>query len=202
MIKLSQVKPNPENPRFIKDDKFERLVQSIVLFPQMMAIRPIVVDENWISLGGNMRDRACIEIQNRGDLFAKKILEASPKHSPDQVVDFLITLSPLFKGFFPDGWVKQEKGLTEEQKREFIIKDNAAFGQWDFDMLANEWDAEDLQEWGIDLPFHGDDKEEEEPEEKTYTPTFKFEVECKTEAERNKLMAELLGRGYMCTDDY
>jgi hypothetical protein len=115
-VKISEVKNNPSNPRLIKDDKFRKLVKSIQDFPQMLELRPIVVDENNIVLGGNMR------------LKASK--EAGLK----------------------DVFIVKAENLTEEQKQEFIVKDNVGFGEWDWDMLANEWDTEKLDEWGLDLP--------------------------------------------------
>lgn len=118
-MKLSKLKTNPNNPRLIKDDKFQKLVNSIREFPKMMELRPIVVDENMIIQGGNMRFKAIKE------LGLKEI---------------------------PDSWVRQANDLTEEEKRRFIIADNVGFGEWDNDMLANEWDSEQLEEWGLDLP--------------------------------------------------
>jgi DNA modification methylase len=122
-VKISQVKTNPKNPRIIKDHKFKKLVQSIKDFPEMLEKRPIVVDENMIVLGGNMRLKAC--------------LEAGLK----------------------EVWIDQAN-WTEEQKQEFIIKDNVGFGEWDWEILANEWEPELLDKWGLDLP----DMFEEEPE--------------------------------------
>ena len=116
-VKISEVKTNPKNPRFIKDDKFRKLVKSIEEFPQMLEIRPIVVDENNIVLGGNMRLKACKEAG----------------------------LKEVF--------IVKAEGLTELQKDEFIVKDNVGFGEWDWDMLANEWDAESLNDWGLDVPL-------------------------------------------------
>lgn len=116
-VKISEVKPNDSNPRIIKDDKFKKLVRSIKEFPQMLEIRPIVVDENNIVLGGNMRLKACKEAGLK-DVY---IIKASE--------------------------------LTEEQKQEFIIKDNVGFGEWDWDMIANEWDVEKLDEWGLNVPM-------------------------------------------------
>ena len=200
-MKISDVKSNPKNPRFIKDSKFEKLVESIVLFPQMMALRPIIIDESSIALGGNMRDRACLEIQKRGKEYCEKLLNQSVKHTDDQKKAAIKLLEPIFKGQFPEGWVRKESGLTEEQKREFIIKDNVGFGEWDMDVLANEWDIDELADWGLDIPFKEPASDEEE-EEKTYITTYRFEVSCSTEGERDKLMAELLERGYSCTDDY
>jgi hypothetical protein len=115
-IKISEVKTNPKNPRLIKDDKFKKLVKSIQDFPQMLEIRPIVVDENNIVLGGNMRLKACKEAG----------------------------LKEVF--------IVKADNLTEQQKDEFIVKDNVGFGEWDWDMLANEWDTDKLQDWGLSLP--------------------------------------------------
>jgi DNA modification methylase len=115
-MNINEIKPNPSNPRIIKDDKFKKLVKSIQDFPQMLELRPIVIDENNIVLGGNMRLKACIE--------------AGLKDVP----------------------VKQAKQLTEEQKKEFIVKDNVGYGEWDWDDLANNWDEQLLTEWGLDIP--------------------------------------------------
>jgi len=114
-VKISEVKLNPNNPRLIKDEKFLKLVQSIKDFPEMLDIRPIVVNQDMIILGGNMRYKAC--------------KEAGLKEVPIIVTD-----------------------LTEEQQREFLIKDNTSGGEWDFEMLANEWDVEQLKDWGLDIP--------------------------------------------------
>ena len=114
-VAIREIKPNTNNPRFIKDDKFRKLVKSIKEFPEMLELRPIVVDSDMIVLGGNMRLKACIE----AGLTEVPILIA------DQ--------------------------LTEEQKKEFIVKDNVGFGEWDWDLLANEWDTDLLEEWGLDI---------------------------------------------------
>lgn len=124
-MKLKEIKKNPDNPRVLKDDKFKKLLKSIEEFPQMMELRPIVVDENNIILGGNMRYEA---------------------------------LRHLKKTEIPDSWVKKASELTEEQKREFIIKDNIGFGEWDWDLLANEWDVNNLDDWGLDISFICDSK--------------------------------------------
>tara|TARA_R110000851_G_scaffold261050_1_gene413528 strand:- start:140 stop:1357 length:1218 start_codon:yes stop_codon:yes gene_type:complete len=129
-VKISQVKTNPNNPRLIKDDKFKKLVRSVKEFPEMLEIRPIVVDKDNVVLGGNMRLRACKE----AGLKEVHIVKA------DQ--------------------------LTKEQQREFIIKDNVGFGEWDWDDLANEWEVDELGEWGLDLPL--DFNTELEAEEDDY----------------------------------
>ena len=116
-VKITEVKANPNNPRSIKDDKFKKLVKSIKEFPQMLNLRPIVVNDDMVVLGGNMRLRACKE----AGLKEVPIIKASE--------------------------------LTPEQEKEFIIKDNVGFGEWDWDDLANNWDEELLVEWGLDLPI-------------------------------------------------
>jgi hypothetical protein len=118
-VKISTVKTNPNNPRVIKDEKFEQLVQSIKDFPKMLEIRPIVVNDDMIVLGGNMRLKACKE----AGLKEVPIIKASD--------------------------------LTEEQQREFIIKDNVGFGEWDWEQLK-EWDSEELEAWGLDVPEFGE----------------------------------------------
>lgn len=115
LVPLTKLKPNPDNPRVLKDDKFQKLVASLETFPNMLELRPIVVDETWTVLGGNMRLRALQHL---------KVKEVP---------------------------VTQVEGLTQEQKKEFIIKDNANFGEWDWEVLANEWDAAQLEDWGLDV---------------------------------------------------
>ena len=115
-VNIQEVRLNDTNPRFIKDHKFEKLVKSIKEFPQMLDLRPIVVNQDMIVLGGNMRLRACREAG--------------------------LTEVPII---YADN-------LTEEQQNEFIIKDNSSFGEWDWDILANEWDTEQLIDWGMDIP--------------------------------------------------
>ena len=114
-VKISKVIPNENNPRFIKDYKFKKLVKSIQDFPEMLKLRPIVVNKDMVVLGGNMRLKACKE----AGLKEVYILKADE--------------------------------LTEQQQREFIVKDNVGFGEWDWDILANEWDNTQLKEWGMDV---------------------------------------------------
>lgn|SRR5574344_223728 len=113
-VKIEDIKLNPKNPRIIKDKKFEKLCKSIELFPEMLNIRPIVVDENMMVLGGNMRLKACKELKYRE---------------------------------VPICYVNE---LTEEQKNEFIIKDNNSFGEWDYKELGN-WDKELLLNGGFEI---------------------------------------------------
>ena len=129
-VALSSIKPNPDNPRIIKDDKFRKLVASIRSFPEMLELRPIVVNADNVVLGGNMRLKAC----QAAGLTEVPIILAS--------------------------------GLTDEQQREFIIKDNVGFGEWDWDTLANEWDADLLDQWGLDVPgFENEERGLTDPDE-------------------------------------
>jgi len=115
-VKTKDIIPNTENPRIIKDDKFKKLVQSIKDFPEMLEIRPIVVNNEMMILGGNMRLKAIQEIG------LKEV--------------------PIIKA----------ENLTEQQQREFLIKDNVGFGEWDWDALANDWNPDELNDWGLDVP--------------------------------------------------
>ena len=116
LVNIESVKANPNNPRLIKDDKFRKLVKSINEFPEMLQLRPIIVNNDMVTLGGNMRLKACKE----AGLKEVYIIKAS--------------------------------NLSEAQQAEFIIKDNVGFGEWDWDIIANEYDEHDLRSWGLDLP--------------------------------------------------
>ena len=115
VVKISEIKSNPNNPRIIKDDKFKKLVESIKGFPEMANVRPIVVNTDMIVLGGNMR--------------LKAMKEAGWKEAPIQIIDW-----------------------DEQKQKEFIVKDNVGFGEWDWDDLANNWEVEELTDWGLDIP--------------------------------------------------
>jgi hypothetical protein len=125
-MNIKDIKSNPNNPRIIKDEKFEKLKKSIKEFPKMMALRPMVINEDNIVLGGNMRLKA---------------------------------LKELGYTELPDDWVKRAEDLTEEEARRFIIADNVGFGQHDWEMLANEWDSVELEDWGLDAWQNIDDIE-------------------------------------------
>lgn len=118
-MKLSELKLNEKNPRLIKDEKFKKLVKSIQEFPKMMELRPIIVDDANVILGGNMRMKALEHLKYKE---------------------------------VPDAWVKKASELTEDEKQRFIVADNVGFGEWDWDILANEWNESNLIEWGLDLP--------------------------------------------------
>ena len=127
-LPIGKIKANPNNPRTIKDDKFFKLVQSLKDLPEMAKVRPVVVNQDMVVLGGNMR--------------LKAMKEAGWKEAPVEIVDW-----------------------DEDKQRQFIIKDNVGFGEWDWEMLANEWDAEQLDDWGLDIPAFDDPKELEVEED-------------------------------------
>jgi ParB-like chromosome segregation protein Spo0J len=114
-VKITEVIANPNNPRLIKDEKFKKLVKSIQDFPDMLKVRPIVVNKDMVVLGGNMR--------------LKAIKEAGHTEVAVEIVDW-----------------------NEQQQKEFIVKDNVGYGEWDWDDLANNWDAQELTDWGLDVP--------------------------------------------------
>lgn len=151
-INIKLIIPHPNNPRLIKDDKFKKLVKSIKEFPEMLQLRPIIVDDNCVVLGGNMRLRACIE----AGLKRVPIIKAST--------------------------------LTPEQQKRFIITDNVGFGEWDWDLLANDWEMVDLEDCGLDLPIY---KElgEELPVDNENEPKDKFVIEVSFETEEQRQMA-------------
>lgn len=130
-VNIASIKPNPDNPRFISDSKFKKLVKSIKAFPEMLEKRPIIVDENMVVLGGNMRLKAC----KSAGLF--------------------------------EVWIDEATGWSDEKKKEFIIKDNVGFGEWDWDIVANEWNPNELDDWGLDVwqdPPQDDDQDDSSKE--------------------------------------
>lgn len=152
VVKLSQVALNDENPRTIHEDKFEKLVNSILVLPKMLDLRPVVVDNTMLALGGNMRTRALRAIA--------KLKISDIKDRLCCMADYLskteIEREALIK--YWEVWLKKPTvqivradQLTEQEKQQFIIKDNVSFGQWDFDKLANSWDESLLGDWGMDV---------------------------------------------------
>ena len=155
---IGSIKKNPNNPRIIKDDKFRKLVQSVKDFPEMLELRPIVVNKDRIILGGNMRFAAC---QAAGLKQVPIIVAAN---------------------------------LTPEQEKEFILKDNISGGEWDWGMLANEWDAVKLDEWGLDIPNYEENEPETAPtvQENNYVIQIAFE----SDADMQIALSELISLGY------
>jgi len=161
-IAISKIKLNPNNPRLIKDDKFAKLVQSIKDFPEMLEIRPIVVNDDMIILGGNMRFKACKE----AGLKEVSIIKVS--------------------------------GLSTEKQREFLIKDNVSGGEWDFNILANEWDELQLDSWGLDLPLFKDAENELKDLSSEIENLYRIEITCKDEEHQENVYNKLIEQGYEC----
>ena len=183
-VKLSQVTENVENPRTITDRNLHKLITSILVFPKMLALRPIVVDDTMTALGGNMRLRA---------------LSAISTFSPEQIANRLQGCTdyekktPAEREALINYWrawleeptteVANDKTLTEDEKRAFIIKDNVAYGEWDEGALTDGWDAQQLEEWNIDTWEQGDEKVEKGEKDDLYTkkiisPTYEPSVDC------------------------
>ena len=162
-VKTKDIIPNTENPRIIKDDKFKKLVQSIKDFPEMLEIRPIVVNNEMMILGGNMRLKAIQEIG------LKEV--------------------PIIKA----------ENLTEEQQREFLIKDNVGFGEWDWDALANDWNPEELNQWGLDVPLLLDGVEPDDltDDAKNNPPMIKITLDSVEQLQQAEIdIQELIDRKY------
>ena len=155
-VKVSQIRLNLDNPRTITGPGLEKLIKSIRDFPEMMELREIVVDENMVVLGGNMR------------------------------------LLALQKSGVKDCIAKIVKGLTDEQKREFIIKDNAVFGEWDFDLLANSWADLPLADFGLNLPDdwlkESSDDDGSQGDGENMDMKYQIIIECENEKHQTELL--------------
>jgi len=161
-VSIDKLKPNPDNPRIIKDDKFKKLVQSIKDFPEMLKLRPIVVDKDMVVLGGNMRLRA--------------LKDAGVKDVEVIIAD----------------------NLTDDQKREFIIKDNVGFGEWNWETLANEWHADQLSEWGMDIPKFDDNTGEIEPSGYELSSQWFINIQFENEEQCQEWYEKLTKEGLIC----
>jgi ParB-like chromosome segregation protein Spo0J len=167
-MKLSEIKSNPNNPRLIKDDKFKKLVKSLESFPEMMEKRPIVCVTD---MDGKLYPLG-------GNMRLKALKELKYKD-------------------IPDSWVTMADEWTEEQRREFLIKDNVGFGEWDWDMIANEWDAEQVEEWGLDVPIFGESNEQKDLSS-TIDNLYRIEIVCKDEEHQENTYNKLIEQGYEC----
>ena len=153
-IKLTQVSTNEKNPRKISDGNLNKLINSILVFPNMLELRPIVIDDAMIPLGGNMRIKALTRISEMDIEEIQQRLEGiydfkkKAKDKRQKIVKYW------------KGWLKEQtiqvtraKHLTEEEKQQFIIKDNVSFGEWNFEALKG-WDKEALNDWGFDFDLN------------------------------------------------
>lgn len=152
LVDLSSVRVNKKNPRTITKEKFAKLVNSLLSLPKMLEIRPIAVDAKGVALGGNMRYVALSEIAKMSEAYLRKrldtIRDVKKKTDAERAALLDYWLKWIAK---PVVTVVDVSTLTAAEQKEFIIKDNGDFGQWDYDALANEWDADDLNDWGVDV---------------------------------------------------
>ena len=159
-IKLSLVKLNEHNPREISPTKFEQLIDSILTFPKMLKKRPLVIDGQFVVLGGNMRTLALREIAKMSFADVTARLEGIQSYNERPQADRVVTLEFWRKWFEkPFAYTMSGDDLTAEEKAHFTIVDNVSFGKWDFTALANEWDEHLLQEWGVDVWADGANNE-------------------------------------------
>jgi len=157
---LSQLSENMSNPRTITDTKLERLVESILVFPRMLSLRPIVVDENNVILGGNMRFRALSRISSMKFPTLKKALSGSATFTKKTEFEREHLLD-YWRAWLrsPVAPVSTAASLSSEERREFIIKDNVGFGEWDTDALSDDWSDIDFDEWGLDGLWENEEEE-------------------------------------------
>ena len=157
MLSLAKIKANQQNPRTISESKLKKLINSLLVFPKMMSLRPITIDENNYVLGGNMRLTALGRIAQMTWEELQSLLESLPEYNdlPDgghEVLEF-------WEKFLSKPQIEVQQAtqaLTESEKKQFIIKDNVSFGDWDYDELEN-WDNVQLEDWGVEtmLPEYG-----------------------------------------------
>jgi len=167
-IKISNFKNNPTNPRVIKDDKFNKLVKSIQEFPEMMEKRPMVCVTD---VDGKLYPLG-------GNMRLKAIKEIGYNE-------------------IPETWVSIADNWTQEKRNEFVIKDNIGYGEWDWENLANEWDAEKLDEWGLDVPEFKN-SEDTDDLSSDIKPLFRIEIICKDEEHQENTYNKLIEQGYEC----
>lgn len=153
-LKITQVAINAANPRTITEDKFNKLITSILVLPKMLEVRPVVVDSKFVALGGNMRIKALQAIAEMdandiaSQLAADKTYGAKSKSEQDALLAYWAEwlAEPYINAIVVDNF-------SEAEQKEFIIKDNVSFGKWDWDALANEWETSELEDWGLNLPI-------------------------------------------------
>ena len=195
-IELKRLVENEDNPRQITEENFAKLVKSIVVFPKMLDIRPVVTDGAYKVLGGNMRTRALAAIQKMDATEIREKLDEDGRFTEGEK----IAITEYWMDWKEKPTVKVVKAddLTEAQKREFIIKDNAGFGEWDVDKLANEWDDVPLTEWGVPDWLAAAENEGEERREVT-EDNYKADHEAPRRVNRGEIW-QLGNHRLMCGD--
>lgn len=197
-VKISQLVENKDNPRYITKPAFEKLVKSILIFPRMLKIRPIVVDGKYKVLGGNMRLKALERIEEMQAEEIRASLESLETYKRKTELE-RANLLQYWKEWKanPVASVICVEQMTEEEQREFVIKDNVGFGEWNFDVLANEWDDVDLTEWGMNLPQPDSEMENnEEAKQEEKKPDYIVEIRCQSEEDYTHTFEILTEAGY------
>ena len=198
-VKISQLAENKDNPRYITKPAFEKLVKSILIFPRMLEIRHIIVDGNNKVLGGNMRLKALERIEEMQAAEIRASLESLETYNRKTELE-RANLLQYWKEWQenPVASVICVEQMTEEEQREFVIKDNVGFGEWNFDVLANEWDDVQLTEWGMNLPQPEDTEENEEAKQEEKKPDYIVEIRCQSEEDCIHTFQILTEAGYDC----
>ena len=198
-VKISQLAENKDNPRYITKPAFEKLVKSILIFQRMLEIRPIIVDGNNKVLGGNMRLKALERIEEMQAAEIRASLESLETYNRKTELE-RANLLQYWKEWQenPVASVICVEQMTEEEQREFVIKDNVGFGEWNFDVLANEWDDVQLTEWGMNLPQPEDTEENEEAKQEEKKPDYIVEIRCQSEEDCIHTFQILTEAGYDC----
>lgn len=198
-VKISQLQVNEQNPRTCTDKQFEKLVRSLITFPKMLEVRPIVVGEGGVALGGNMRLRALQAIATMTDDEIMRHIEQSAKYKDRPEVEREALLC-YWQKWQHDQTVSvvRTDNMTEDERREFIIKDNVGFGAWDLDMLANDWDTDELEDWGLSAWVEQQTKGEKKDLSSQIVQSYKIEIDCADEAEQEEIYNSLKEQGYSC----
>lgn len=214
VLPLSKIKANQQNPRVISESRLKKLINSLLVFPAMLSLRPIVIDDNNVILGGNMRQTALSRISQMTSEELLAQLETLPEYN--ELPDGGAAVREYWEAFLnkPQAEVIYASELSESEKQQFIIKDNVSYGDWDYDELES-WDAAKLEDWGVDIippDFGGDGVPTgggtEESDGDT-TPVnnnnnFKYEsqygviVMCSSEEEQEQIYNRLTGEGFTC----
>ena len=198
-VKISQLAENKDNPRYITKPAFEKLAKSILIFPRMLKIRPIVVDGSYKVLGGNMRLKALERIEEMQAAEIRASLESLETYKRKTELE-RANLLQYWKEWQANPVVSVicVGQMSEEEQREFVIKDNVGFGEWNFDVLANEWDDVQLTEWGMNLPQTDDTEEKEEARQEEKKPDYIVEIRCQSEEDYKHTFQILTEAGYDC----
>ena len=181
-IKDSLILQNPENPRSITEENQAKLVTSLIEFPEMLFMRPIVIGSNGVSLGGNMRLSGIKEIRAFTQQHKIEILEEqrekrkATSQTPIQEQEFEEAINHLL--FDDDLVVYDVSFLSKEKQDEFIVKDNIAYGTWDWSSLDSLWGKETVEGWGLEVPKWVDTKQEKNQEKEVSPDDLETEHTC------------------------